>query len=89
MILVGFACCVAQCCKHGAVNTLRIVEESADDLLNEFLAFWGEQSRCVRVFHQLHLCSIVGLDMWVWLMLQFARCLVLEAREGLGDVVEH
>ncbi len=34
-------------------------------------------------------CSVVGLDVWVWLMLRFAGCLVLEMREGLADMVEH
>ncbi len=74
--------------KHGAVDTLRIIEESADDLSNEFLVFFGEQYLGVRVFCVLRLCSVVGLDVWVWLMLQFAGCSVLETREGLRDVVE-
>ncbi len=78
-----------QCREHGAVITSRIIEESAYDLLNEFLVFFGEQRQGVCVFCVLRLCSIVGLDVWVWLILRFTGCSVLETREGLRDVVEH
>ncbi len=78
-----------QCQKHGADDTSHIIEESANDLSDEFLVFFGEQCGGVHVFHVLCLHSVVGLDVWVWLMLQFVRCLVLELREGLGDVVKH
>ncbi len=91
--VLGWVCLLCgnrpQCRKHGAVDTSRIIEKSADDLLNEFLVFFGEQCQGVCVFRVLHLCSVVGLDVWVWLMLRFAGCLVLETREGLGDVVKH
>jgi hypothetical protein len=43
----------------------------------------------VCVFRILRLCSIVGFDVRVWLMLWLVGCLVLELREGLRDVVKH
>ncbi len=32
-----------QCRRHGAVNTLCIIEESVDDLMEEYFVFLGEQ----------------------------------------------
>ncbi len=40
VLSVGFACCVA--IKHSAVDTSCIIEESADDLLDEIFVFLGE-----------------------------------------------
>ncbi len=77
-----------QCRKHGAIVTSRIIEKSADDLLNEFFVFFGEQYQGVCDFRVLRLCSIVGLEVWVWLMLRFSGCLVLETSEGLRDIVK-
>ncbi len=59
------------------------------DLLDVFFVLLGEQCWRVRVFHMLCLCSVVGFDMRVWLMLRLVGCLVLESREGLGDLVKH
>jgi hypothetical protein len=78
-----------QCRKHNAVNTSCMIEESADDLLDDFFVFLGEQCRRVHVFSILRLCSVVGFDVRVWLMLWFVGCSVLQSRNGLGDVVEH
>jgi hypothetical protein len=75
--------------KHGVVNTLCIIEESANDLLDDFFVFLGEQCQRVSVFSLLCLCSVVGFVVRVWLMLWFVGCSVLELCEGLGDVVDH
>ncbi len=44
---VGWVCLLCgnrhQCRKHGAVDKLHIIDESANDFLNEFLVFFGEQ----------------------------------------------
>ncbi len=91
--VLGWVCLLCgnrpPCRKHGAVDTLGIIEKSANYLLNEFLVFFGEQCQGVRVFCVLRPYSVVGLDVWVWLMLRFAGCSVLETREDLGDVVKH
>ncbi len=56
-----------------------------------FLSLLGSKAEVSvsRVFRVLHLCSVVGLDVWVWLMLWFDGCLVLEMCEGLGDIAKY
>jgi hypothetical protein len=78
-----------QCRKHSTVGLLYIIKEIADDLQDEFFVFLGEQFQRVCVFRILRFCSVVGFDVRVWLMLWFVGCLVLESREGLGDIVKH
>ncbi len=55
----------SKCCKHSAVDASCIVEESANDFLDEFLAFFGKSERSVKALGILCFCTVVWFDMGV------------------------
>ena len=47
------------------------------------------RGRCIIVLCLLELCSILGLEVRVWLVLRFLWMGMVEAFDGLTDIVEH
>lgn len=68
---------------------MRVVEKSADDILDVVFACFVEERRCINVFHVLSFDTVCWFDMGVMLLLRTPWWLVLEACEGFGDILEH
>ena len=82
-------CDGAKGCEHYWVDSPGIVKEITRDSLNESLIVWGERWGHVSVFGVLSCCTIDWFDVWVGLVLGFARLGVGEAFESACDVCEH
>ena len=79
----------AECREHRWINCPCVVKESTCHFLNEFLIFWGARWGRVSVFGVLSCLTIYWFDMWVGLVLGFARVGVVKAFESGCDVCEH
>ena len=58
-------------------------------LLGRIFVGRAEWRRRVSVFCVLCFGAVDGLDMWIWLILRFARLRVVESLESGSDVGEH
>jgi len=62
----------AECGEKTAVDTASKKKEYAANLLNEFLSSLVEGGRVIVGFGVLFFGSVVGFDVWVWLVLWLA-----------------
>ena len=79
----------SQCCEHGAVHCPCIIEECADDLLDESFAGWIELGGCILVVGELLFRSIFWGNMWMGLVLWSFWPWVVEAGECFLYVFGH
>ena len=76
----------AECRENCWIDCLRVVKESNSHFLNEFLIFWGESWGRVGVCGVFICCAIDWFDVWVGLVLGFARLGVVESFDSSCDV---
>ena len=82
-------CDVSQCCEHGTVHYPRIVEECADNLLDESFSGRIESGGCIFVVGELLFCSIFWGNMCMWLVWWSFWSWVVETGECFLYVVWH
>ena len=77
----------AECREKAAVDTACEEKEYTANLLDKLLSCLVEGGGIIVGSGVLFLGSIIGFDMWVWLVLWFAGGGVLETRECFGHVI--
>ena len=78
----------SECCEHFWIDYPRLVKENTCHFLNKFLIFWGERWGRVGVRGVLSCFAIDWFDVWVGLVLGFARMGVVETFESGCDIFE-